>query len=340
MKAKRIKSLALILVVGMLALTLSACGGGKDSAGSASSTAASYENGFAENMSAAGASAQQASGGDMAPYADEEWSADQAEAPSAEAEEELTPRVDNRKLIVTVQMEAETEEYDSFMAWLDERLAQAGGYIETSDQYAYSGSSRNSYLRLRVPAGQLNAFLSAVGENCNVLQRSVQQEDVTLSYVDTQSHRDALLVEQRRLLELLEKAESLEDIISLEDRLTNVRYQLQNYESSLRVYDNQINYSTIEFSLREVGELTQPEPETWGSRAWQGFVDNAKGIAIFFQELGLWIFTHLPTFAILAVIVLIVLICTAKQRREAKARRKAQKELVRAMREENGKKAE
>lgn len=267
-----------------------------------------------------------------------------AEMPEAASEEGFdgdagtggteTFRPQDRKLITTVNIQAETREYDSFMSWLESNVAGVGGYIETSDMYAYSEHERRCELTLRIPADKLNGFLQDMGESCNILQRSVQEEDVTLNYVDAESYRDALLVEQERLLELLEKADSLTDIMSIEERLTAVRYQLQNYESTLRVYDNQINYSTVHLSVNEVAELTEPEPESWGSRAIQGMKDNAMGIGRFFQELGLFIVTHIPTILLLGVIVLIILLATAGFRREARARRRQQKELIKAMREQ------
>ena len=135
-------------------------------------------------------------------------------------------------------------------------------------------------------------------------------------------------------MELLEEADNLTDIMSIEDRLTTVRYQLQNYESTLRVFDNQINYSTVHLSVHEVGELTEPEPESWGSRAIRGMKDNAKDIGRLFQELGLFIVTHLPTLLLLGLIVIIILLATAKKRRKARERRRQQKELIRSMHEQ------
>lgn len=269
--------------------------------------------------------------------------ADSAESEAAAPENGLeesalgegaVPRAENRKLITTVNLTAETKEYDSFLTWLEGRVAEAGGYVETSDLYAYSEDSRSCQLKLRIPAEKLNGFLAEVGENCHVLQRSTQEEDVTLEYVDAESYRDALLAEQKRLMELLEQASSLEDILNIEDRLTNVRYQLQNYESTLRVYDSQINYSTVYFSLEEVRELTEPEPENWGSRAWAGMKNNAKDLGRFFQELGLFFVTHLPTLVFFLIIAGVILLLTAKPRRRARERRREQKALIQARRQE------
>lgn len=308
-------TLALALAV-LLLVCFGACGNGGKGYDSASSTAAVYNQGASPELA-----------GDM-PEAEAGFD----EAADAGGTEIVRPQ--DRKLITTVHIQAETREYDPFMSWLEARVAQAGGYVESSDMYSYSEWERSGDLTLRIPADKLNGFLQEMGESCNVLQRSVQEEDVTLNYVDAESYRDALLVEQERLLELLEQADDLTDIMSIEDRLTTVRYQLQNYESTLRVYDNQINYSTVYLSIREVAELTEPEPESWGSRALQGMKENAKDIARFFQEVGLFLVSHLPTFLLLGVIVGIVLLFTRKRLREARERRKQQKELIRSLREQ------
>ena len=167
---------------------------------------------------------------------------------------------------------------------------------------------------------------------CNVVERSVREEDVTLDYVDTESHKKALLVEQERLLELLAQADKLEDLLGIEDRLTQVRYQLQNYESALRVYDGQIDYSTVHMSLQEVRELTEPTPESWGSRALEGMKENARSIGRFFQELALFVVTHLPALALLGLLAGIILLCTRKPRRAARERRRQNREALEALR--------
>ena len=317
MKRNRNHLAALILAL-VLSIGLSACGGsGNKATDSASSSAAQYSN---ESFDME----------ESAEMPEEGFDGPSADADAGEAE---AFRPQDRKLITTVNLRGETRDFDGFMDWIESAVARVQGYIESSELYSYDVKSRSNELTLRVPADKLDGFLQEVGGNCNIVQKSVQEEDVTLNYVDAESYRDALLVEQERLLELLEQATSLEDILNIEDRLTNVRYQLQNYESTLRVYDNQINYSTVYLSIQEVAELTEPEPESWGSRAWAGLVDNAREIGVFFQEMGLFLVTHLPTIGIVAIIVVVVLVCTRKSRKQAKERRRQQKELIRAMQE-------
>ena len=99
-------------------------------------------------------------------------------------------------------------------------------------------------------------------------------EDVTLSYADVESRKKTLLVEQERLWALLEKADTTEAIITLESRLSEIRYQLESYESQLRLMENQVSYSTVNLYVEEVILLTPTEEETVGSRIRRGFSEN------------------------------------------------------------------
>ncbi len=269
-------ALALLLV-----LALAGCGGsGKDLAGGSANQFTDSASYTEESAASAAETAEDAPG----------------------MERELAAM--GRKVIVTAHVSAETEDYDGAMAWVKTALSQAGGRMENAEQYAHNQSRRSCQLTLRIPAGQLEGFLTELEGRCNVVERSVREEDVTLDYVDTESHKKALLVEQERLLELLAQADKLEDLLDID--------QLQNYESALRVYDGQIDYSTVHMSLQEVRELTEPTPESWGSRALEGMKENARSIGRFFQELALFVVTHLPALALLGLLAGIILLCTGK----------------------------
>lgn len=188
-------------------------------------------------------------------------------------------QAENRKLIKTVDLYAETENYDALLAGLEAQIAEFGGYIEY--QYQYNGSNysnyeemRNANLSVRIPAKRLDEFVRRVGEQSNITNKEERVEDVTLQYVDLESRKKALVIEQDRLLELLERAESVEDIIAIEQRLSEVRYELENMESQLRTLNNQIEYSTINIYLQEVRRLTPVEEKSAWDKMKNGFVNS------------------------------------------------------------------
>lgn len=258
-----------------------------------------------------------------------------------------------RKLIRTVSLQVETMDFDALLSYVQSRTQELGGYVEKlnsdngSSYYStnYSGSGyrneRNASLTLRIPKSNLDMFLSQVAENGNITSRSEQETDVTLDYVDLDSHKAVLLAEQERLLSFLEQAETVEEMIMLESRLSEVRYQIESMERQLRTYDNQVEYSTVYLSITEVVELT-PVPvrqQTTWERIGDGFMSSLKNIGKGFREFFVWFVTALPYLVLLAAAILLITVFTilgvkrsaAKRKKRAEAYRQRQQEYMRQM---------
>ena len=239
-------------------------------------------------------------------------SAGNAQDTSTTVPEETAATAD-RKLIKTVNMDVETREYDKLLSAVENKVTELGGYIESLD--AYNGSTyysyrstRNANLTIRIPKDRLEEFQNTVSELGNVTSRSENVQDVTLTYVDLQSYRDALQTEQERLLQLLEQAESIEDIITIEQRLSDVRYQLESMESQLRSYDNQVDYSTVYLYIDEVEVYTPVEEETTWERISAGFMDSLKSIGEGIKEAAIWFVIHIPYLVIWAIVIVIIVL--------------------------------
>ncbi len=217
-----------------------------------------------------------------------------------------------RKLIKTVNMDVETEEFDGLITKLRERVGELKGYIESSNirgNIRYQ-ESRNAAITIRIPSGELENFVNEVAEISNIVRRSENVSDITLTYVDVESRKKALEIEQERLHSLLEKAESVEDIITIEGRLSEVQYELQSYASQLLVYDNQVDYSTIHLNISEVKRLTPQEEPSILERITEGFSDNFSAATKMLVDLFIGIIILSPYWGLWVLIVLaIVFFC-------------------------------
>lgn len=246
-------------------------------------------------------------------------------------ESDAASQTSDRKLIRTVNMSVETREFDSVMETLEQRIRDLGGYIESMETYngsVYSSyrSNRSASMTARIPAGQLNGFLSEVSEISNVTRRSENVQDVTLDYVDMASHKKTLQAEHDRLLELMEQAESIEDIITIEQRLSNVRYQIESMEAQLRTYDNKVDYSTVYLDVSEVKELTPVHEETLWERISGGFMEDLEGIGNGALEIMVWLLVHIPTLVLWTVIIVLFILWVRwymKRSREKAAKKNA-----------------
>ena len=241
------------------------------------------------------------------------------EASTAEAE--LT----DRKLIKTVELDAETEDLDELLGALTQQVNQLGGYVE--NQRVYNGSayskyrSRSASMTIRIPAEKLDAFVNHVEGSTNIVSRYSYIDDVTLTYVATESRVNALVAEEQRLLELLSQAETMSDLLEVEARLTDVRYELESVTSRLNVLKNQVSYSTVNLSIDEVVEYTPVEEETFWQRISGGFMDSLKGIGDGVVEVTVFVLANLPYLVLLAVCAVAVIFLAKRNIRRKKAKK-------------------
>ena len=300
---------SLLLSLALLAVLLTGCG-------SAGKSAASYDSGMVEYAVSDEAA--------MAP-------AEGAAMKNTAADTGSTQLPQNRKWIVTVNLTAETDDLDALRSALDEKIAALNGYVE--DQSVYNGSIydsgrryRSANLTVRIPADSIDAFLQDVGGLANIVRQNKSIEDVTLSYVATESRLKALETEEARLLELLSQAETMTDLLEIEARLSEVRSELENYASQKRLYDNQIDYATIYIAIEEVQEYTPTEEPSLWERIRDGFKDNLEGVGEGLLDVLVWFIVSIPTLVVLAVVVLILVLIVRRIRRRRKAKKTAKQQ--------------
>ena len=216
-------------------------------------------------------------------------------------------QLSDQKLITTVEINAETEDLDALMPQLSEHIAQLGGYVEF--QNTYYGSAYSSYrhrsanMTIRIPADKLSDFLLHVEGASNVISKQQSQDNVTLQYVDTESRVAALEAERDRLMELLEQAGDLSDLLKIEERLTDVLYDLESTTAKLRSLDNQVSYATVNLYIDEVKIFTETQEQTVWQRIASGFGENLRNIWEDIVDFFIWLVTYSPQLIVIGGII-------------------------------------
>jgi len=224
---------------------------------------------------------------------------------------------DGRKLIQSKSLGVETLEFDELIEHIKSIVNEMGGYVESSNIQGNSYGTdelRSAYLTVRVPADQMAAFAKDIEDSGNVIYKTGNEKDVTLAYTDVETHKAALQVEYDRLLEIMEAAETVEDIITIESRLSEVRYQMESYESQTRVYDNLIEYSTIELNIIEVEQETPLVERGVVETIKEGFSNSISNIGLGLKNIFVNFIIYIPYLVIIAVIALIVYFIIRKKR--------------------------
>lgn len=244
-------------------------------------------------------------------------------APAGAAKADI-PENTERKIIKNGSMTIETVEYERFTTDLEATVDSFGGYIESSSQSgSESYSDRNGHYTIRVPYDKYDALVNTVGELGTVTRQDHSIDDVTLKYVDLEARLAALTAERDSFMALMERAETVEEILQIQSYLTDVNYQIESFTSQLNSLKNQVSYSTLEVYVNEVYRVTQAEPKTVWERISQNLDDNVYDIKEGFKDMFVGIVSSSPYLGIYAVIiVIIVIIAVAAVKASRKNRQK------------------
>lgn len=294
------KVLALLAAAAVLAALLAACGGA-----SSNTAAAGYDTAYAP-MAEPAASEEIGWGG--ADYGMEGGSAELLADPS-------------RKIIYNAHLRLESTEYDSARAELLAAAAAAGGYVESSSQYGNAeDGNRWIDLTLRIPAKNYSSFLEAAENAASLLNKDESTQDITSQYVDVEARLNSLKNQEQRLQELAAQAESLEDLLAIEARLSDVQYQIESYTAQQRLFDDQVDYSTVTVELNEVRVYT-PVKRGFGSRIVNAFQSSWRDFGDSAQDLAVGLVYALPTLLVLALLAVAVIVIVRRVSKKAAERR-------------------
>ena len=217
--------------------------------------------------------------------------------------------VQERKMIHRAELELETTDFDQAVADLADLTEQMGGYYESSTVADRGSDYRWANYTIRVPADQYRAFLDQAGTLCHETWRNTTQDDVSEAYYDVQGRLTTQRVKLERLQDLLERAENMEDIITIESAISETQESIDRLSGSLQHYDSMVDYATVYITLNEVYQLStvQQTPAGFAQRlgnafagGWRGFLTGMESLVVALAYGWMWIL-------LLAVIVVVVL---------------------------------
>lgn len=220
----------------------------------------------------------------------------------------------NRKIVKTASLSIRTKNYDTLITALNQKIEQYSGYIEQSQEYNYdNASNRNANMNVRIPAENLDKFIEELAVIGTITSKSITSDDITDSYIDDESRIKALETEEKTLLGLLEKAENLSDVIQLQDRLSQVRSDLESLKTQKQSYDGMIAYSGVSLDIQEVERVVEGD-DTFFGEVKEKLMNNLYDLGDFFREFAINFIAALPYIAIAGVVAVIVILIVKKKK--------------------------
>lgn len=237
------------------------------------------------------------------------------------------------KLVYTASVEIETIDYANTKASLTDKVAEFDGIIGSSSEtdsnskWYYSNEEKttgtlNLYATVRIPSANFQKFVDSLDGLGKVVSRSSDVQNISSEYHDNEASIKALELQQSRLLEMLESAESVADMIAIQDRLAEVETELNQYKTYKSEMDSNAAYSTVTISVKEVVEYTKDgkivKTNTFWDRLGNTISDMWKSTLVFLEGF-LFILIRLLPFVIFALIVTLVVIKIVKHHKNKRS---------------------
>ena len=290
---KRIVSIIAVLLIALLTLSIVSCG-----SGAKENDSMSYE--------------------DMAPGSSVE---------NGKTEDTFTTTTgDGSKMIKTANISAETKDYAKSTDDLKALITSLGGHISNSsasENASYRGdgtTEKNANYTIKIPAESFDSFTNSLDNIVNVVNLSTSTQDVSESYFTLQARISTLESKREGLVTMLKNVDVNTDFTTwqkINAELTEIDTQLNIYNEQLKSLDNQVTYSTVTLSLREVVEYTEEE-KPYGEEVKEAFNDGMTGIVELFKGLFLVVLILLPFILVwggfIVIVIVIIRVCTKKKK--------------------------
>ncbi len=211
------------------------------------------------------------------------------------------------KVITTINLSYETLEYEASIDYLNQVVEKYGAYIEYS--YEYSGDNgiynpaatstnyRQGSYTIRIPNASVNQFMQDLeGDLGTKISEQIGNQDVTQSYKDTETRISVLQRKEERLLALLDQAETVDQILAIEDSLSATISEREVLQSELDNMDSLIDYTALYLTVTERSRISTNRGGSvpfWG-RVKEAFLDSVYAFYYWIQDAAIGLIYALP----------------------------------------------
>jgi hypothetical protein len=239
----------------------------------------------------------------------------------------------DRKLIYTSGYTIETKNFEEDYNTIIAAVEKAGGFVPSEETWGtkpavYGDSGRSSSLEFRIPIDTYENFLDSLEGVGSITKKNRSTDDVTTEYYDNEARIDLYEKHYDKLMDYLDKATEMSDVITIESEMTEVLYMIDALKGNKRYMDDLIELCTVRVNLNEVVEYTEVaiSRDSLGDRISRAFNVVIKGLGRFFEDAIVVAIAALPILAICAVVFCAIFI-PIKIARKRKRQRREKKDI-------------
>ena len=210
-------------------------------------------------------------------------------ASQASALPDTSAQILDRMVIRTAQLTVEVTDMEQGLAQARAIASRGGGFVSASNTHIERVNDQDRMvadLTLQVRSDAADASLSDLRALGKVTSETSGSQDVTDEYVDLDSNLRNLQASEAAILKLMDRATQIQDIVSLERELTNIRGQIERIQGRKKYLERRTDMATITLALR-LPPLPATQPLSGGAwdplgvaqRGWQASLTLLRGAA-------------------------------------------------------------
>jgi hypothetical protein len=201
-----------------------------------------------------------------------------------------------------VNSEVEKQYYEGAKDGVNNVIDSNKGFYVSKNEYKnnYNGVDYKTFsVSFKVPKDNFESALNQVKKLGEVKSLSVDAQDLTTEYVDAKAYLDSYTKEKVRIESLLEKADTIEDIMRIEEKLTNLQMTIDQYQRQVSNIERQTDYSVISLTLEEKKPAVEEFYQVTSFREHiRNFVRGFDSIFVMISSFLAWILAGLLLYGI------------------------------------------
>lgn len=205
----------------------------------------------------------------------------------------------DKKIIQNFQVSINVDDVKIAANKIGSKAKELGGFTEMEEIMEYGSNSS-----IRIPSQKVDLFIEYLEKSFDVANKNKSIEDVTDVYVDNDARLKNLRAEESQVLEVLKKANTVDEILKVQTELYRVRGEIEVLESRKKTWDRQVDYSTVKLNINKKQIVSDNKIKILNSNEFlnsmgKGFKNTFMYLVLTFQTIIIFLFSNLIPFAIL-----------------------------------------
>lgn len=233
-----------------------------------------------------------------------ERSVESAPANVTLAQGSVAPAVQKRSIIQTGTLVVRTEDLEMAEKDILAYVRKYNGFVQSSQSSNLEGPIRTLNFTLRIPVQKFEEALTYFSTLGVPVTKSVVSEDITAQIVDLDARLKVMRAQEESYLNILKQSKVLKDSITVQDRLMQLRADIESMDSQLRAQRELAALSTINLSLTTSAvPVSADQSSNWANNALVGSLENLRGVGQGVGAFLIFLLVMTPLWAPIAILV-------------------------------------